>query len=562
MTDKPKLIETSFAKAIAIIAAADELPEQRRRHWATSLRQMAKLLGRPPEVIPARYSAVRADLLNLHEVPAGLTAKTLQNHKSNVKSALLWLKRAKGIPEHGAPLSPGWEALRAKIGDGLVRYRLSSLMRFASANGIAPKEVNDSVIDRLIAYRAGIGQPADNAFRRLMARAWNGNVGKIEGWPVLKLTVPPIKTVVEIAWGEFPKGLRADVDSYLEGLTQIRRSRTGQRIRPLNESTIRTRRAELQAAARMAVKEGIPLEQLNSLSALLAPAVAEKVLDAYWRRNGGTPKAFTIELAARFVAIAHETQCLSEADYERLEEIRFELESHRCGGLTDKNIALIRQVLTPGVWSRVVNLPQAMMAEAYRLQQHSPQRAAVKAQIAVAIAILTVAPVRLANLTAIRIDTNLIKPGGRHSNYWLIFPDYDVKNRVRLDYPLEPYLTRLIDQYIMDFRPQLLQGRNEDWLFPGRHDGAKGKVSFSGQITDRIYRATGLRITVHQFRHAAGAIILQNRPGAYELVRQLLGHRSVQTTINAYIGLEAIQASEIFGKMIAQKVNKKLEAAE
>ena len=50
---------------------------------------------------------------------------------------------------------------------------------------------------------------------------------------------------------------------------------------------------------------------------------------------------------------------------------------------------------------------------------------------------LTVAPVRLANLAAIRLGINLIKPGGPHSNYWLTFPDYDVKNRVTLEYPLE-----------------------------------------------------------------------------------------------------------------------------
>ena len=181
---------------------------------------------------------------------------------------------------------------------------------------------------------------------------------------------------------------------------------------------------------------------------------------------------------------------------------------------------------------------------------HAPTRAAVTAQLAVAIAILTVAPVRLANLTAIRLGTNLIKPGGPDSNYWLVFPDYDVKNRVRLEYPLEPYLTRA-DRRIRPRLPAaLLRGRNEDWLFPGQRGGAKGKVSFSGQITERIYKATGLRMTVHQFRHAAGALILQRRPGEYELVRRLLGHRNVQTTINSYVGLENIQASEIFGKIV------------
>jgi integrase len=85
---------------------------------------------------------------------------------------------------------------------------------------------------------------------------------------------------------------------------------------------------------------------------------------------------------------------------------------------------------------------------------------------------------------------------------------------------------------------------------------------FSGQITQRIYQATGLRMTVHQFRHAAGAIILKHRPGEYELVRQLLGHRNVQTTINAYIGLENIHASEIFSKIVMEHMDDELEAAE
>ena len=159
----------------------------------------------------------------------------------------------------------------------------------------------------------------------------------------------------------------------------------------------------------MAVKCGVPIEALNSLSALLAPPVAEKVLDGYWRRNGESPKLFTIDLACRFLAIAKETKCLDDVACERLDEMRRALEEHRSSGLTDKNLALIRQVLTPGVWNRVVNLPFAMMRAARSRQTAAPTRAAVTAQLAIAIAILTFAPVRPANLTAIkRATTNEI----------------------------------------------------------------------------------------------------------------------------------------------------------
>jgi hypothetical protein len=43
------------------------------------------------------------------------------------------------------------------------------------------------------------------------------------------------------------------------------------------------------------------------------------------------------------------------------------------------------------------------------------------------------------------------------------------------------------------------------------------------------------------------------------LVRQLLGHRSVQTTINAYVGLDSIQANEIFGQIIMDQMGYEAE---
>jgi len=196
------------------------------------------------------------------------------------------------------------------------------------------------------------------------------------------------------------------------------------------------------------------------------------------------------------------------------------------------------------------------------LRDHAPIKAAVTAQIAIAIAILVVAPVRLGNLISIRLDENLIKPGGLDSPYWLVFPDYDVKNRVRLEFPLDPELTALIDEYVHMFRPSLLRGSNDLWLFPGETGGCKDAKTFSGQITERIIKTTGLRMTVHQFRHAAAAILLKHRPGEYELVRRILGHRNIQTTISYYCGLETTQATVIFGDIVRQQMNSSLSRRE
>ena len=46
-------------------------------------------------------------------------------------------------------------------------------------------------------------------------------------------------------------------------------------------------------------------------------------------------------------------------------------------------------------------------------------------------------------------------------------------------------------------------------------------------------------------------IFLEAHPGAYEDVRRLLGHKSIQTTINFYAGLEATAAINRYNNVLA-----------
>src|SRR6476661_6180610 len=106
------LLEESFADLIAAIAQAPELSEQRRRHWTCSLQRIAQYLDRPAT---ARWNAVRLWVGQLHHARVGVTAKTLANHKSNVRAALRWLGKEHGVPQRGVRLSPEW----ARFCDGL-----------------------------------------------------------------------------------------------------------------------------------------------------------------------------------------------------------------------------------------------------------------------------------------------------------------------------------------------------------------------------------------------------------------------------------------------------------
>jgi integrase len=554
MSERMAPLEPTFSVAMTAIEDAADLSASGKRHWVCSLRQIAKWLDRPVEVTPARWTAIRLPVGQLHHARLGVTAKTVANHKSNVAAALRWFGKEHHVSPRGVALSADWTTLRDGIDDRGRRARLYGLMRYCSGRGQGPNAVDDSVLGDYLRYRAETTSlTASTAAHRSIARAWNKCADGSPDGSCQRLNEPPIKAKEVASWEEFPEGLRRDIDSYLAGLSKIRRGLDGKRSRPCSPKTIKTRRAELVAVARMAVKIGTPIESLQSLAVLVHPDVVGPVLETYWENNGAEPGVYTIDLAWKLLSLARQAG-LDAADIERLDDIRAALEEHRHGGLTGKNLALIRQVLTEGVWSEVVSLPNALMRQARADQARAPVKAAVTAQIAVAIAILSFAPIRLTNLATIELGKNLIKPGGPESPFWLVFPHYDVKNRVNLEFAFDERLTLLIDEYIHEFRPTLVRGSNAAWLFPGVAGEPKTANMFSTQIKERIQKATGVQMTVHQFRHACAAIYLKHHPGDYETVKRLLGHRNIQTTINFYCGLETTQANEAFGKIIREHI--------
>jgi integrase len=548
--DENGLLEPSFADAIAALEQAKELPTSKRTHWSCSLRMIAKALERPLESIAARWGAVAVKVNLLHHANSGVEWKTLANHKSNAKAAIFWFRGEQGLPRRGTPLTPEWQPLRRGLKDLSRRGKLSGLMRYCSLKGIAPSAVDETVVDAYMVYRKETTALAvDIKARRAIARAWNAS-RNIEGWPQQRLIEPPLKAKEGPHWEDFPQQLQADVALHLKYLTTHRKSPKGMHLRPCKSSTLRTRRMDLISFAKKAVRLGIPMEELSSLSVLLTPELVDRILDKEWELNGDEPKTSTIDLAKKLVAVARSANCLTKEQLSQLEDKRAALEEYRKEGMTQKNLKLVRRVLNSEVWARVINCPDVLMRRARSLKDQAPVKAAVTAQIAAAVAIVTAAPVRAANLAAIRLGENLIKPGGPDTPYLLVFPDYDVKNQVDLTFELDEYVTAVIDEYVHDYRPALTRGSNEEWLFPGGEGGAKDAHLMGIQVTDRIQKVTGLRITLHQYRHAAAAVYLKHHPGDYETVRRFLGHRNVNTTVKFYCGLETIQATRMLGDVV------------
>ena len=113
----------------------------------------------------------------------------------------------------------------------------------------------------------------------------------------------------------------------------------------------------------------------------------------------------------------------------------------------------------------------------------------------------------------------------------------------------------LLKLYLDEFRPRLASEDNP-WLFPGRDGKHKVPAVLARQISDVLLRKTGLEVNAHLFRHIAAKLYLDANPGGYEVVRRVLGHRSMETTVTAYAGMETAAATRHFDQQILKLRNR------
>lgn len=215
-------------------------------------------------------------------------------------------------------------------------------------------------------------------------------------------------------------------------------------------------------------------------------------------------------------------------------------------GLTAKNRERLRQFRDPARRDALLCLPTDLMADARRINHKV--KAARLAEVAVAIAIETVAPIRLKNLAGLRTDLHFDRtvPG----RLYLTIPEYEVKNGAPLEFELPDRVRELLDTFLADFRPCLIAAPCP-WLF-AREDGTDHvhQTVLARRVTETIAERLGLEMNLHLFRHLAAMLILDRDPGAYDLVRRILGHAELSTTLDAYAGMESLSATRFLSGLV------------
>jgi len=547
-------LEPTLADALAAIERDTSLPKPKRDGWCCSIRRVAAYLERDPNQLPARLAALRYGIARLHHAQLGIGRKTLQNHVANLKAAVRHFIGLKRLSGRGIPVAPAWKFLYDQIQAKRLRLGLSGFLRYCSACGINPTSVSDATVDAFIKYASEVQftvKPKN--LHKQVTRCWNRAMACVTDWPQVTLTVPDFRPkAVSLAWADFPESFVEDVECYLgrlAGQSLLDEDAPDQACKP---STIENRRACLRLAATAAVNAGVAIEGLKTLENLVSPPIVRRIVEYYVAKKDGKVTSFVIDLAEGLLAIARLYVKASQAHLKALEKYCTKLRKHRRRGLTPKNMAVIRKFKDPKNREALKALPGRLFDQALA-ERDALIQAAVKAEIGLAIQILLVAPMRLANLAALHLENNVVRVGGLEPTYHLVIPREDVKNDEPLEYPLPKMVSEMFGIYLRVFRPRLSRAENP-WLFPGEIDGYKTKGTLSGQIIERITKELGIRVTPHQFRHLAAAFILEKDPANYEFVRRVLGHTNLQTTINYYVGLQTLDAVRKFSAMALEDV--------
>ena len=541
----------TFGDLIARIDADVELGSRRKREIASALRQVPKWLNRLADEVPANAAFLRKALGTFHVHHANISKRRFQNVVSQVKFAL---KRCGVILDERtylAEFTPVWQALWDHL-DGQKYYRcgLSRFFRFASAQRIAPEEVNQTIFDAfLLALEAEAVIKNPRTQHQTACRLWNACVESIQGWPQVCVEVPRYSETYTLRLEEFSESFQDDVRVYLDRLAHSDLFDLSGPKRALRPKTIAARRMQIRQLASALIHDGMDLDDITSLAVILEHY--EVALKWLVSRNGGETSGMIAGIAACVLAIARHHVKAAPGCLDALARLTSKL-TPECRGLTPKNRKRLQQVDDKRNVGLLLWYGRGELAR-IRKADNGTRQFAVQASIAIAVEILIHAPMRIGNLAGLSLDRHCRwEKAGRQGCLSISIDGSEVKNRENLEYTLPADLSEMVKQYIDTFRPRLGAADNSH-LFPGRGDQPKRSDTLSKQIKRALWDQCGLEINPHLFRHIVAKITLEATPGNYEEAARLLGHRSTSTTYVYYEGSEQKLANAHFHQVLIEQ---------
>lgn len=167
---------------------------------------------------------------------------------------------------------------------------------------------------------------------------------------------------------------------------------------------------------------------------------------------------------------------------------------------------------------------------------------------ALMVAMLAAHPIRLANLTMIRLGQHLDQ---LDDQVWLRFSAHETKEKRAFETPLAEVLHTPLVQYLETYRPILLDGHESDALWISVRKSPMKEQSVYDQTVRTTRTLFGRPITPHLFRDCAMTTLASEDPSHVRVGARLLGHSSLRTGERHYNQATMLSAVAQYHQTIA-----------
>jgi integrase len=542
----------TFSELIEKIRAST-LPASRRRDILSAINRYLKETASFADTQEVRVPDVRQKLLKLEPAKLDISPKTWSNLKSNLLAGIELGHSGPVTKTTKVALTQPWEGLLRQVPDRRTREGLSRFMRFCSANNISPTQVDEEVLARFeIAVREGSFARRALTLKRDVATLWNRLVERL---PEAKLTMLglPIRRNPSrrIRLDALPSSFAEDLRAHLKWASIKDPFADNARQRPLSPRSLRLREQYVLSAITALVQSGVNPARILSLGDLTSPKAFMAILRKRLQDKNSRSSSYDEGLAKALVAIAKEWVQPGSDVLTELKRLKSRLPPLR-PGLTEKNKVVLREFNDPKMMHRLQEVPQLLWSRAER--RPFSFRALAEYEAALAISILTFAPLRIANLAALEFGRTLHVPARDNVVTVIDIPGAEMKAGQSYMIELPPHLTKKLRIY--HARLQAEYRRQPRYVFDTGNGDSKLPASLSWLIQRTLRRELGIAMTAHQFRHVMADLLIANEPTAssFETARQLLGHRNISTTIAFYTGQNTIRAGRYHQRLVQAKL--------
>jgi integrase len=529
--------------------AAGGVADTRKRDLRSAVLTYAKLVGRAPASIPLDLADIRRTLDGMVPVQAKVSRKRWANLRSDLAAAFDASGLRPMLRTADVELDEAWSRLFEPVTDRRVRNGLSRFARWASLRQIAPEAVDDAIIERFVAELQASSLVRNvGALHRSVGLTWNVLCTLQPGSSLPAVQVPVNKPApTRVPWERLPASFREDCDRCLGWCAMPDPLDEKARARALAPRTLRLRRDQIHSAVTAACAAGIDVDRLTSLASLVEPDVFRALLLKRWTQDSRVLSAYTHGVAGTLIAIAAEWVKAPTDSIATLKRLRRKLGTLP-SGMTEKNRILLRKFNDVRLLEMMVQLPDRLWRQARRDLAKS-RRAFIDLQNALAIDLLIHVPLRMENLASLNFDEHLHWPQGPGKPALIVFRNGETKNDIDLEFEIHKVLADRLLIYRNEIAPAVT-GRRPDAVFVSSTGKPRTQAAITVAITKTVLRHLGVRLTPHQFRHLAAKINLDANPAAYELVRQLLGHKNMKTTTSFYTGIDTRRAGRAHADLI------------